>query len=131
MKLDLRNEVVFKTSRSGGKGGQNVNKVETQVEARFTISSSTLLSLEQKEMIHQKLHHKLTKEGILILKCNEARTQLENKEKVIEKLNQLITLALIKQKKRIKTKIPKSVLAHRMENKRRRSETKSLRRKLD
>ena len=130
MRIDIQNEVELKTSRSGGKGGQNVNKVETRVEARFHIAGSKLFTDEQKEILFKKLQHKLSQHGYLIITCNEARTQLENKQKVLQKMNQLLNLALVEQKKRVKTKTPKAVIEKRLESKRRNSETKSLRRKL-
>ena len=67
MELDFTKEIIFKTSRSGGKGGQHVNKVETQVEARFTIKASAILSEEEKEFLLQKLETKLTKQVELIV----------------------------------------------------------------
>jgi ribosome-associated protein len=130
MTLDLQPEIELKTSRSGGKGGQHVNKVETKVEARFHIANSKLLTQDQKEKLLQKLQHTLSHSGHVILTCGEARTQLENKEKVIQKMNRLLNLALVEQKKRLKTKIPNAVIEKRLASKRRNSEIKSLRRKL-
>ena len=90
MNIDVTRELEFKTSRSGGKGGQNVNKVETQVEVRFNIASSFILSQDQKELLLQKLARQLNKNNELLVVCNEGRTQLGNKSKAIKKINQLI-----------------------------------------
>lgn len=102
--LDLQKEISFKTSRSGGKGGQNVNKVETSVEGYFHVSESGLLSESQKEIISQKLSNRINSEGFLQVKSQTHRTQLANKEEVVKKINELVAKALQPKKKRIATR---------------------------
>ena len=118
MKLDVSKEIIFSTSRSGGKGGQNVNKVETKVEGRWHIQSSLLITEEQSIVIQSKLSNRINKDGFLIIKSQEDRTQLGNKEIVIIKMNELINNCLIKKKSRIATKMPKSVIENRLNTKR-------------
>ena len=104
MKIDVFPEIIFKTARSGGKGGQNVNKVESMVEASFHIDSSRLLDDEQKKRLHVKLANKINALGFLQTKSQVHHSQLENKQETIKKINSLIEQALKKEKKRVATK---------------------------
>ncbi|MEZ5199738.1 MAG: alternative ribosome rescue aminoacyl-tRNA hydrolase ArfB [Bacteroidales bacterium] len=120
-------EVKFSTSRSSGPGGQNVNKVNTRVELRFHIPASKFLSADQKDLLFMKLKNKINIEGDLILTSQEERTQLRNKELVIEKFINLIEKALIKPKKRKTVTISKAAKEKRQEEKKNISENKYLR----
>jgi ribosome-associated protein len=128
--VDVLKEIAFKTARSGGKGGQNVNKVETMVEGRFHVSSSVILNAEQKEIIIAKLSNRITEEGYLLVRSSTERTQLGNKEKVIEKIHHLINNALIPRKKRTATKPTQASKARRIRAKKEKAIVKESRRKI-
>ncbi|MCD6013577.1 MAG: peptide chain release factor 1 [Flavipsychrobacter sp.] len=126
---DLSSEISFKTARSGGSGGQNVNKVETMAEALWHVAASRFFTDEEKEQILQKLENKINKDGYLAVKSSATRSQLENKQIAQIKLQELVAKALIKPKKRKATKPSKEAKEKRLENKKKESTKKQLRKK--
>jgi ribosome-associated protein len=130
MKIDISRELSFRTARSGGKGGQNVNKVETMVEALFQVSGSRLLTEDQKQAILSKLGHKLNSEGCLTARSSATRSQLSNKEIAIDKINAMVNGALVKKKARISTRPTKASGEKRIRGKKTRAEVKEGRRKI-
>ncbi len=131
MKIDITREILFQTARSGGKGGQNVNKVETMVEGRWLVDETALFSEEQKQLIREKLQNRITDDGYLLVKSQTERSQLGNKLTVIEKMNQLVRQSLIKPKARRATKPTKASREKRIETKKRNTFTKELRKKIN
>jgi ribosome-associated protein len=129
MKIDVSPEIIFQTARSGGKGGQNVNKVETMVEGYFQISNSMLLTPGQKIRLQEKLANKINGEGYLQVKSQVHRSQLANKAEVVEKMNLLIEQALKKVKKRLPTKPTTASKQKRLEGKKKLGRIKEARRK--
>lgn len=127
----LLGEVSFNFSRSSGKGGQNVNKVETKVELVFNIPGSAVLDEELKSKLKKKLHSKLDSEGNLHIVSQSERYQLSNKKKAIEKFLKLIQKSLKKEKKRIKTKKPEAVKQKILEEKKKHGLKKRDRKKID
>lgn len=121
----------FKAVRSSGAGGQNVNKVSSKVVLSFDLKTSQALSEEEKALLEMKLATRLTNEQILILNCDEDRSQLKNKEIVTKRFLQIIKQGLLVPKPRKATKVPKSVIKKRIHDKRNQSELKQNRRKPD
>ncbi len=122
-------ELKFKAVRSGGAGGQHVNKVSSKIELTFDLENSESLSEEEKALLVQKLKSKLTKENVLLLQCDESRSQHKNKEIAIDRFLNIISGGLKVQKPRKETKPSKSSILKRLEKKKKTALKKVLRNK--
>jgi ribosome-associated protein len=130
MEIDkIISELSFKAVRSSGAGGQNVNKVSSKVVLSFDLKNSQALTEEEKLLVETKLSSRLTTDAILILNCDEDRSQFRNKEIVIKRFLELIKNALFVPKERKPTRIPKSVIRKRIKDKKTVSEVKKNRRR--
>jgi ribosome-associated protein len=127
----LENELSFVTSRSGGPGGQNVNKVNSKVTLVFDVRGSQVLTPEEKDMIFQRLSTHLTQEGVLMVKAQDSRSQRENREIAVEKFDALLAKAFEKKKTRRATKPTKAARQQRLNKKKVVSEKKKWRRRPD
>jgi ribosome-associated protein len=128
-KADLQKETSFKTSRSGGKGGQNVNKVSSKVELLFSVNNSALFTDEEKQLLNEKLQSRFNKDGLIQVVCDIERSQYLNREMALERLIMLLTKALHKPKARKVTKISKAAKAARLQAKKITAVKKESRRK--
>lgn len=128
-KEKIISELQFKAVRSSGAGGQNVNKVASKVVLTFDLIASQALSLQEKMLLETKIASRLTSEKILILNCDEDRSQLKNKAIIIKRFLEIITKGIQIPKIRKATKVPKSVIKKRLKDKKNLSEIKQTRRR--
>lgn len=132
LKAELRDysgELIFRTSRSSGSGGQNVNKVSTRVELIFFVAASQILSEEEKQQIFSRVGRKIRKDGAIHIVAQEGRTQLMNRRIVIKRFREFLEMALRPVKKRKATEIPEGERQERLAEKKHKSEVKEQRRR--
>jgi ribosome-associated protein len=127
--IDIIKELNFKAIKSSGAGGQHVNKTSSKIELTFDLESSNSLSDGEKILLKTKLSSKLTKENVLILFCDESRSQHRNKNIAIKRFLELLKTNLIRPKRRKATKPSKGSIKRKAENKKRVSVKKALRKK--
>lgn len=123
-------ELTFVTSRSSGPGGQNVNKVNSKVTLKWDLTNSSLPAA-QREVIQKKLHSRLTKDGVLIISAQDERSQLQNKEEVLSRLEELLMKAFTRKKARKPTQPRKAANQKRLQQKQRHGEKKRWRQRLE
>ena len=128
---EIVKELKFKAVRSSGAGGQHVNKVSSKVELYFDVQNSIALSQQEKELLHQKLANKLTKDHILILAADDSRSQHKNKEIVVHRFLNLLKENLKKPKQRRPTKPSRAAIRKNVEKSKKHSAKKQLRKKPD
>jgi len=126
---DILKIVSFKTSRSSGKGGQHVNKVSSKVELIFDLMEAPFFSVEERQLLKERLSGRMDQDGLLHIVSQEDRSQLMNKEKTVAKLIALLKSALQVQKKRKPTKVPKAVIRKRLDDKQSVASKKEMRRR--
>lgn len=117
IKTELQKETSYKASRSGGKGGQNVNKVSSKVELLFSVNDSVLFTNDEKELLNEKLASRFNKDGLVQVICDEERSQYLNKQKALERLVVLLTKALHKPIVRKPTKVSRAAKLARLASK--------------
>jgi len=126
---DLKDEVEMTASKSSGPGGQSVNKTNSKITLKFDVENSSVLNNSQKKTISQKLKSRITKEGMLVISSDAKRTQLQNKDAVIKKLDKLLAKAF-KTKKKRKFQPPKASKKKRLKDKKHHSEKKQMRKRI-